>query len=160
MTVNSISAAGLSQEVLSSSDAVEQQALQTLQNGLALGDLTDAQSAFLNLQTILQDSATGNGTTAGSNSQLTNDLNTLRDALQLGNLSNAQSAFTTVLGDLQGTASAAEINEATAASQSLQLVEDLLSTVDSTNPSQTSLDQTTSILEGIYGSDSGLDVYA
>jgi hypothetical protein len=159
MTVNPISAAGLSQEVLSSSDAVEQQALQTLQNGLALGDLTDAQSAFLNLQTILQDSATGNGAGAG-NSQLTNGLTALGDALQSGNLSTAQSAFTGFLSDLKGTASAAEINEATAASQSLQLVEDLLSTVDSTNPSQTSLDQTTSILEGIYGSDSGLDVYA
>jgi hypothetical protein len=158
MTVNSISADGLSQEVLTSSDSVEQEALQSLQNSLALGDLTNAQSAFLNLQTILQDSATGNGTTADSNSQLTNDLTSLDNALQSGNLSNAQSAFTTLLSNLKGTASAAQINEATAASQSLQLVEDLLSTVDSTNPSQTSLDQTTSILEGVYGS--GLDVYA
>jgi ribosomal protein S20 len=159
MTINSISAGGLSQAVLYSSDSVEQQAVQALQTSLTLGDLNTAQSAFQSLQNILQNSSTSNGTTAAGNSQLTQDLATLGNALQSGDVNTAQSAFTTVLGDLKGTASAAQINEATAASQSVELVQQLLSTLDETTPS-TTLDQTTSILQDVYGSQSGLDVLA
>ncbi len=160
MTINSISAGGLSQDVLNSSDSIEQQALQALQNSLTLGNLTAAQSAFQALQNTLQNSSTGNGTTAASNSQLTSDLTAFGNALQSGDLATAQSALSTVLSDLQGTASAAQLNEASAASQSVQLVEELLSTLNETTSSSTALDQTTSILQSVYASKSGLDVVA
>jgi hypothetical protein len=168
MTIGSISAAGLGQEVLSSSNSPQQQALQALQNSLASGDLNSAQSAFQTLQTVLQNSATANGTTLSSNSQLSTDLTSLGNALSSGDVSTAQSAFSTVLGDLKGTASAAQTNEANAASQSVQLVQELLSTLDSTSTSSlttaglassSDADLTTSILQSYYGSKSGLSVY-
>jgi hypothetical protein len=61
MSVGSISAAGLSQYVLSAGNSTQQQALQALQNNLAAGDLDSAQSAFQNLQSVLQNSATTSG---------------------------------------------------------------------------------------------------
>ncbi len=163
MTISSISAVGLSQDVLSSGNSTQQQALQALQNTLASGDLSGAQSAFQNLQSVLQNSATASGSGLTSDSQLSSDLTALGSALSSGDLSTAQSAFATVLGDLKNSASPAQINEANAASQSLQLVEQLLSTVNSSSASasaSTSADLTTSILEGVYGSQSGLDVLA
>jgi hypothetical protein len=66
-----------------------------------------------------------------------------------------------VLGDLKNSPSAAQTNEATAASQSLQLVENLLSTLDSSSAaSANTYDTTTSILQSVYASKSGLDVLA
>jgi len=44
--ITQISAAGLSQDVLLSSNPPQQQALQTLQSSLSSGDLNGAQSAF------------------------------------------------------------------------------------------------------------------
>ena len=160
MSISPISAGGLSQAVLSSSNSIEQQALQALQNTLASGDLNGAQSAFQTLQNLFQGSATANGSTLSSNSQLTTDLNTLGSALQSGDLSTAQSAFATVLGDLQSTALPAQTNEATAASQSVQLVEELLGTVNTSAASASAFDQTNSILQSVYASQSGLNVLA
>jgi hypothetical protein len=160
MSIASISAAGLSQEVLAASNSGQQQALQTLQDTLASGDLTGAQSAFQTLQNILQNSTTASGNTLSSNSQLSTDLTALGGALSSGDLSTAQSAFATVLGDLKTTASPALINEVTAASQSVQLVDELLSTVDSSLTSSSTADDTTSLLEAVYGSQSGLSVLA
>ncbi|MGB2606117.1 MAG: hypothetical protein WBC78_21100 [Candidatus Sulfotelmatobacter sp.] len=157
MTVGSISAAGLSQDVFSSGSSVQQQALLALQNNLGSGDLNGAQSAFQALQNVLQNSATASGSGLLSNSQLTSDLTALGSALSAGDLSTAQSAFATVLGDLKNSASPAQINEANAASQSVQLVEELLSTLNSGN-SPSGADLTNSILEGVYGSKSGLNV--
>jgi hypothetical protein len=87
MTVSSISAAGLSQDVLLSGNSTQQQALQALQNNLASGDLTGAQSAFQTLQNVLQNSATASGSGLSSNSQLTGDLSALGSALSSGDLS-------------------------------------------------------------------------
>jgi hypothetical protein len=163
MTIGSISAAGLGQDVLSSSNSSQQQALQALQTSLASGDLNGAQSAFQTLQNVLQNSATAGGSTLSSNSQLSTDLTSLGSALSAGNLSTAQSAFATVLGDLKNTASSAQTNEANAASQSVQLVEELLSALNSTTASSlassNSTDLTTSILQNYYGNKSGLNVF-
>ena len=162
MSISSISAAGLAQDVLSASDPTQQQALQTLQNSLASGNLTRAQSAFQTLLTVLQNSGTSGGSSLSSpsqpgNSQLSTDMSTLGSALSSGDLSTAQSAFATVLGDLKNSASA-QVNEATVAFQSLQLVEGLLATLNS-NAASASAD-TTSILQSFYASKSGLNLLA
>jgi len=162
--MSSISAVALSQDALASSKSPSQQALQALQNSLATGDLTGAQSAFQSLRNALQDSATASGSTLSSNSPLASDLASLSSALSSGNLSAAQSAFATFLGDLQNTASPAQSNVPNAASQSVGLVEELLSTVNSTSassttaPSSTSADATIALLQSYYGSKSGLNV--
>ena len=93
-------------------------------------------------------------------SDLSANLTALGSALSAGDLSTAQSAFASVLGDLSNTATPQQVNEATAASQSVQLVEELLSTVDSVSTSSSSSDLATSILQSVYASQSGLDVYA
>jgi hypothetical protein len=160
MSVGSISAASLSQDVLLSSNSTQQQALQTIQNSLASGDLSGAQSAFQTLQSVLQSSATTSGSSLSSNSQLSTDLSALGSALSSGDLSTAQSAFATVLGDIKNSASPAQINEATAASQSLQLVEGLLATLNSDTAASTTVDNTTSLLQSFYAGQSGLNVLA
>ncbi len=159
MSSSSISAAGLAQDVLSASNPTQQQALQTLQNSLASGNLTGAQSAFQRLLTALQNSGTSAGSSLSSNSQLSTDMSTLGSALSSGDLSTAQSAFATVLGDLKNSASAAQLNEATAASQSLQLVEGLLATLNSDAASSASSD-TISVLQSFYANKSGLNLLA
>ncbi len=160
MSVGSISAAGLGQDVYAASSSPQQQALQTLQNSLATGNLTTAQSAFQALQAVLQNSATASGTSLANNSQLSNDLTALGSAIGSGDLQTAQSAFASVLGDLKTTASAAQTNEATAASESLQLVSGLLGSLNSTASSTGSTDNTTALLQSYYAGKSGLNVYA
>jgi hypothetical protein len=152
MSISSISAAGLSQNVLAAGNSVQQKALQSLQQSLASGDVNGAQSAFQTLQSAIQNSATTTGNTLSNDSQLSTDLSTLGSALNSGDLSSAQSAFATVLGDLKTSASAAQVNEATTASQSLQLVEGLLSTLNADTASSNSTHNTTAILESVYGS--------
>lgn len=159
MSTTPISAAGLSQDVLSSSVSPLQVALQSLQSSLSTGNLTSAISAFQTLQTVLQDSATGSGLTLSSDSQLSNDLTSLGSALSSGNVSHAQSAFATVLGDLKTTAAPAQINEAAAASQSVQLVQELLGTIDATGTTTTATDSTTALLQSVYAAQSGLNVF-
>ena len=157
--INSISASGLAQYVLDAGDSNElQQTLQSLQTSLTSGDLSGAQSAFQSLQTIFQNSATVSGTSLPTTSQLSTDMVALGSALSSGDLSTAQSAFTTVLSDLQNSPLPSQANEAAAASQSLQLVQELLSSVNSSQAS--SSDLTTSILEDSYAAQSGLDLYA
>jgi phosphoenolpyruvate carboxylase len=156
--IGSISAAGLGQSVFQAGNGNQlQQTLQTLQNTLSSGDLSGAQSAFQTLQSIFQNSATASGSAGSTNSQLSNDLNTLGSALSSGSVSGAQSAFATVLNDLKTTALPSQINEATAASQSVQTIEELLSSL---NANASSTDSTVSILQSVYGSQSGLSVYA
>jgi len=151
MSISPVSAASLAQFVLSSSNSNKlQQTLQNLQNSLSSGDLNGAQSAFQNLQQINQ----GLATTAGSNSnesQLSSDLTSLGSALSAGDLSTAQSALTTVQADLKNTASPSQATETNAASQSEQLVSELLSTLNANTSSSGTSDLTNSVLEQIYG---------
>jgi hypothetical protein len=161
MSITSISAAGLSQYVLQSSNSTQlKQALQTLQNSLASGDLNGAQSAFQTLQTLYQNSATASGSSLSSSSQLSTDLTALGSALTSGDLSTAQSAFATLQSDLKNSPSPSQTNETNAASQSVQLVEEVLSTLNSSSASSSTSNPTNSLLESVYGSSSGLNVLA
>ena len=160
MSVGPISAASLGQDVLLSSNSPQQQALQTLQSTLASGDINGAQSAFQTLQTLFQNSELSTGSTSVSNSQLGADLSALGSALGSGDLSTAQSAFATVQSDLNNSASAAQVNEDTAAAQSIQLVEGILGTLNTSAASSSGIDNTTAILQSVYASQSGLDVLA
>jgi hypothetical protein len=161
MSVGPISAVGLSQNVLSSSDSTGlQQVLQTLQNSLALGDVNGAQAAFTNLQNLIQGLAIAGGSLS-SNSQFSTDLTALGSALTAGNLTTAQSAFTTVKSDLSNSNSPSLANETAAASQSVQLVNELLSTLSvNSTPASNATDSTTSVLESVYGNPSNLNVLA
>lgn len=157
--INSISASGLAQYVLDAGDSnALQQTLQSLQSSLTSGDLGGAQAAFQSLQAIFQTSATAGGSGSSNPSQLSTDMVALGSALNSGDLSTAQSAFTTVLSDLQDAPLPSQTNEAAAASQSLQLVQELLSSVNSSQAS--SSDLTTSILEASYAAQNGVDLYA
>jgi hypothetical protein len=152
MTIGSISAAGLSQDVLASSNSSElQQALQTLQNSLGSGDLNGARSAFQTVQRINQLSLTVSGNSQSSSSQLSTDLAALGGALSSGDLSTAQSAFATVQSDLKNSSSPSQTIETNVASQSVQLVNELLSSLNSSSSSSSTSDSTTSVLERVYG---------
>lgn len=155
MTVGSISAASLSQSAYASSNSNQlNQILQTVQDGLSSGDLNNAQSAFQTLQSLFQDSASTTGASLSSNSQLSTDMASLGSALSSGDLPTAQSAFATVVKDLKTSSSPSLSNETTAASQSLQLVNGLLSSLNTS----ASTDSTTNMLESYYSSKSGLNV--
>jgi len=165
MTTGSISAASLSEYVLSSSNVTQlQQAFRTLQNSLASGDLNGAKAAFQTVQKLNQNSATASGSSLSSSSQLSTDLAALGRALNSGDLpsgdlSTAQSAFATVQSDLKNAPSLAQANEISAASQSVQLVNALLSSSNSSTTSSLS-DMTSSVLEKVYGNRGGLNVLA
>jgi hypothetical protein len=159
MSTTSISAASLGQYVLQASNSAPlKQALQSLQTSLASGDLSGSQSAFQTLQTLYQSSATAGGTTLSSSSQLSTDLTALGTALTAGDLPTAQSAFATLQNDLKTASTPSQTNETTAASQSLQLVEGILSTLNTSATSST--DPTTSLLDSVYGSGGSLNVRA
>jgi hypothetical protein len=161
MTVNPISAASLGQYVLSTSNATQlQQTLQTLQNSLASGDLTGAQSVFQAVQTLYQNSLNASGTSQSSTSQVSTDLAALGSALTSGDLTTAQSAFATVQADLKPSTSPSQITEAIAASQSLALVDELLSTLNQTTAASSITDNTNAILQSVYGNQSSLSVLA
>jgi len=161
MALSSISAASLSQYVLASSESNPlQQALQALQNSLGLGDLNGAQSAFQTLQNLSNGLENASGGSASSNSQTSTDLTALGSALHSGDLSTAKSAFAAVQKDLNGSSSPSRLNENGAASQSVQLVQELLSTVNVKSTSSGSSDSTTSVLQRVYGSTGGLNVLA
>jgi hypothetical protein len=161
MAISSISAASPSQYVLSSSNSTQlQQALQALQDSLASGDLDGAQSAFRTMQKLNQNLATPSATSPSSGSQLTTDQTTLGSALISGDLSAAQSAFATVQNDLKNGNAPSQANETNVASQSVQLVAELLNTLNVSSPSSGNSDGTTSVLEQVYGSRSALNVSA
>jgi hypothetical protein len=160
MSITPISAVGLGQAVLASSNSTQlQQILQTLQQSLTTGDLRGAQSAFQTLLQVNQGLTTASGSTSSSTSQLSSDLTALGSAIGAGDLSTAQSAFTTVQGDLKSAASPSLTEEVNAASLSEKLVQGLLSPLNSATSSTTS-DPTTSLLDSVYGTSGGLNVTA
>jgi hypothetical protein len=159
MSVGPISAAGLSQYVLASSDSTQlQQTLQTLQNSLASGDLTGAQSDFQTLQQLNQNLTTASGSSASNGSPLSTDLAALGSALTSGDLATAQSAFTTVQGDLKSATSPLQTLETNLASQYENLVQGLLSSLNPSETSSSASDPTTSLLDSVYGISRGLNV--
>jgi hypothetical protein len=82
----------------------------------------------------------------------------LGSALSTGDLSTSQSALATVLGDLKKSALPSQINEPTAARQSVPTIEELLSTLNASTSSSSS-DLSHALLESVYGKQSGLNVY-
>ncbi len=161
MSISPISAASLGEYVLASSNAGPlKQALQTLQNSLAAGNLSGAQSAFQTLQNLYQNSATAGGSSLSSDTQLSTDLTALGSALSSGDLSTAQSAFATLQSDLKSSPTPAVTNEMNAATQSVQLVDELLGSMNSSSASSSTSGAANSILESFYGSGSGLNVLA
>jgi hypothetical protein len=157
MAIGPISAASLAQDVLSSGTSDQQEALQILQNSLSSGSLTTAQSAFQALQTGLQNSSSASGSLLSNNPQLNTDLTALGNAINSGDLATAQSSFASVQADLK---TVADTSAANAASQSLQLVEGILSQLNPTSSAATSTDNNTSILQSYYAGKSGLNVIA
>jgi hypothetical protein len=164
VTIGSISAAGLRQYVLAPGTSTQvQQALQVLQESLASGDLNVANLAFETVQKLNQNSATAEDSlSSNSPSQLSTDLTALGSALSSGDLSTARSAFATVHSDLNKVPSPSQTNEINAASQSVQLVHELLSSLNPSSPpsSSSTSNGTTSVLEAVYGSKRSLNVLA
>ncbi|MGA3162207.1 MAG: hypothetical protein ABSC77_13420 [Terracidiphilus sp.] len=152
MTVAALSTAGFSQYIAASSNvAGSQQAWQALQQSLAQGNLTAAASAF-KTYSQLNPAQTTSGGSSSVPSQLTTDMAALGSAIGSGNLSSAQSAFATVESDLKSTRSQAMANAESAAAQTVQWVDDLLSLSDSSSSSSpTSVDPTTALLDCAYG---------
>ncbi len=93
---------------------------------------------------LLQNSATSARSTAASNSQLSTDLSALGNGPELRRSIFGPVRLRHVLGDLKNSASAAQVHEGNAASQSVQLVEGLLSTLNASATSSTSAANTTS----------------
>lgn len=154
MATGAISAASLSEYVLSSSNSTQlQQALQALQNSLTAGNLDSAQAAFQTVQKLNQGLATASN--GSSSSAVSTDLTALGSALSSGNLSSAQSAFATLQSDLKSSNSPSQAIETNVASESAQLVAELLSPLNVSNSSSSSFDNTTSVLEQVYGSKNG-----
>jgi cellulose 1,4-beta-cellobiosidase len=154
MTVAALSTAGFSQYIASSSNVSgSQKAWQSLEQSLAQGNLTAAQSAFnayIQLNPA-QTSSSGSGSSASS--QLSTDMAALGSAIGSGNLSSAQSAFATVESDLKTTPPQAVANAESAAAQTVQWVDDLLSLSNSSNStfSSTPVNPTTDLLDSAYG---------
>src|SRR5208282_2574751 len=114
--------------------------------------------AFQTVQNLNTSLETASGSGPSSNPQLSTDLTALGSALSSGDLSTAQSAFATVRNDLQNSTSPSQTNETNVASQSVQLVQELLSTVNLNGSSSSSSESATSVLERVYGNPGALNV--
>ena len=151
MAIAALSTAGFSQYIaLTSNVGGAQQAWQSLQQNLAAGNLSAAQTAFNSYQKLSQNSASSN---SGSNSQLSSDMTALGNALSAGNLSDAQQAFVTVQNDLKSQPPIAVQNAESAVAQTVDEVDELLNFPDAGTSPSTTADPTTTILDSAYGLD-------
>jgi len=154
MTVAALSSAGLSQYLNASSNlTASEQAWQSVQQSLATGNLSGAQSAFNTYQQINQNLNKESGSSSTTaDTQLTTDMKALGSAISSGDLSTAQSAFATAQTQLQSTPSLAIQNVNAAVAQSVQWVEDVLNLSSSNNNYTTAItDPMSSILDSVYG---------
>jgi len=155
MSVAALSTAGFSQYIAASSNVSgSQQAWQSLEQSLAQGNLTAAQSAF-NAYSQLNPAPASSSSSSSATSQLSTDMAALGSAIGSGNLSTAQSAFATVASDLKTTPSQALASAESAAAQTVQWMDDLLSLSDSSSSSSsTTTDPVTAMLDSAYGQNS------
>jgi hypothetical protein len=155
MPVAALSTAGFSQYISASSNvSASQQAWESLQQSLASGNLTTAQSAFNAYNQLTHGSTAASNASSSSttSSQLSTDMAALGSAIGSGNLSSAQSAFATVQSDLKSAPSQAVVNAESAVAQTVQWVDDLLSLSNSSSSSNsTPVDPTTAMLDSAYG---------
>jgi hypothetical protein len=150
MAVAALSTAGFTQYINSLSNVTaSDKAWQSLQQSLASGNLTAAQTAFNTYQQLNQDVASATG--SSSNSQLSTDLTALGGAIGSGNLSTAQSAFATVQNDLKSAPPQSVANAEAGVAQTVQWIDDLLDLSTSNNTATTPADPTTAILDAAYG---------
>jgi len=153
MTVAALSTAGFSQYIAASSNVTgSQKAWQSLEQSLAQGNLTAAQSSFNTYSQLNPEPASSSGSPSAT-SQLSTDMAALGSAIGSGNLSSAQSAFATVESDLKTTPSQAVANAESAVAQTVQWMDGLLSLSDSTSSSSstTTTDPVTAMLDSAYG---------
>jgi hypothetical protein len=152
MTIAALSTAGFSQYVAASSNvSASQQALQSLQQGLASDNLSSAQTAFNTYSQLNQNLSTPTGSSSSASSQLSTDMKALGSAIGSGDLSTAQSAFATVQNDLKSTPSQSITNAETAVNQTMQWMDDLLSLTTAASAPAAPVDPTTAILDSVYG---------
>lgn len=154
MTVAALSTAGFSQYIAASSNvSASQNAWQSLAQSLAQGNLSAAANAFKTYNQLNPAQTSTSGSSSSSSSQLSTDMAALGSAINSGNLSTAQSAFATVQSDLKSTPSQAVTNAESAATQTVQWMDDLLSLSDSSNSSTstTTTDPATAMLDSAYG---------
>lgn len=153
MTVAALSTAGFSQYIAASSNVSgSQKVWQSLEQSLAQGNLTAAQSAF-NAYSQLNPAPASSSGSSSAPSQLSTDMAALGSAIGSGNLSTAQSAFATVESDLKTTPSQAVATAESAAAQTVKWMDDLLSLSDSSNSSRSTstVDPAIAILDSAYG---------
>ena len=152
MAIAALSTAGFSQYVAASSNvSASQQAWQSLEQSLASGNLSAAQTAFNTYNQLNQNLSTASGNSSSSNSQLATDMKALGSAISSGDVSTAQSAFATVQDDLKSTPSQAVTNAEAAVNQTVQWVDDLLNLSGSSSTTAAPVDPTTGILNAAYG---------
>ncbi len=96
----SISNENVRQDILAQGDPTQRRTLQTLQENIAGGDLNAAQSQYQGLRDLFRASATVNGASLVSSTQLSTRPSTLSSALSSGNLTTFQAAFSTFLKGL------------------------------------------------------------
>jgi hypothetical protein len=151
MAIAALSTAGFSQYLaLTSNVGASQQAWQSLQQSLASGNLTAAQTAFNSYQQLNQN-LSGSSTSSQANSQFATDMTALGKAIGSGDLTTAQQAFTTVQNDLKSQPSPAVQSAESAVAQTVDEVDELLGFNNSASTSTASADPTTSILDSAYG---------
>lgn len=155
MSVAALSSAGFSQYISDSSNvSASQQAFQSLQQSLASGNLTAAQTAFNTYNQLNQPptaASSSSSTGSSGSSQFSTDMTALGTAITSGNLATAQTAFATLQSGLKSTPAQAVINAESAVAQTVQWVDDLLN-LSSPNTVQTApVDPTTAILDSAYG---------
>ncbi len=151
MSIAALSTAGFSQYVaLTSNVGASQQAWQSLQQNIASGNLTAAQTAFNTYQQLSQN-LTGSGSSSNSSTQLAADMTALGTAIGSGDVTSAQQAFTTVQNDLKNTPSQAVQSAESAVAQTVGWVDELLNFSGSSGSSSEPVDPATSILDSAYG---------
>jgi hypothetical protein len=147
MAIAALSTAGFSQYItLTSNVGASQQAWQSLEQNLAAGNLSAAESAFNAYQQLNRNSPAD-----GSGSQLASDMTALGSALSSGNLSDAQQAFATVQNNLKGQPPIAVQSAESAVAQTVDDVDELLGFADAGSAPATPTDPATSILDSAYG---------
>jgi hypothetical protein len=155
MTINPSSSfpSAISHPTASSNGAARlQRAVQTLQDNLASGNLSNAQSAFQVLQQLFSSTTvSGSGL---SNPNLATDLAALGSALSSSDLFTARSAFNTMLSNLKDS----QMNAAFDAAQSVTLAEELLSTAN-TNQNFSTWNFASSNSQDASSSQSNLNVF-
>ena len=158
MTVAALSTAGFSQYIASSSNvSASQKAFQSLQQSLASGNLTAAQSAFNTypqlsqmLTASISNSSSSQSSSQSGSSQLATDVAAFGSAIGSGELATAESAFATVQGDLKATPSQALTNAESFVAEAVQWVDDLMSFSNTSKAPPTAADSTSSVLNAAY----------